>query len=287
MMFVENKDIGSSIGYKTKGLVKFYKETNNKEELVEILKYLSNKKIRTIGFGGGSNLLIKGFFDGAFVHYSNDEIEVVNEDNKNVVIKCGSGLSKERLVEYCCEHGYSGLEFWAGIPGLVGGGLAMNCGAYNSETKDVVYKIELCSPSGISTFEAKDMSWSYRSSGIKEGLVISSVYFKLEKKEASLVAKTSEEYISDRKKKHPLEYPSCGSVFKNPDNCSKGSWELIKDAGLCGHRIGGAMISDKHSNFIINVGNASYEDIIQLISKVKITVKEKFGIELKEEIKIY
>ncbi len=287
MIFIENKDIGSSIGYKTKGVVKLYKETNNKNELVEILKYLNNKNIRTIGLGGGSNLLVKGSFDGAFIHYSNDEIEVVKEDNQNVVIKCGSGLSKERLVDYCCEHGYSGLEFWAGIPGLVGGGVAMNCGAYNAETKDVVYKVELCSPSGISTIEAKNMSWAYRSSGIKEGLLISSVYFNLEKKDVNLVSKTSKEYILDRKKKHPLEYPSCGSVFKNPNNCSKGSWELIKDAGLCGHRIGGAMISDKHSNFIINVGNASHEDILKLICKVKTTVKEKFGIELKEEIRIY
>lgn len=287
MEFLKNYNAGKLTGYKTHGLVKYFKETKDLSDLVETLKYVSANKIPLVPFGGGTNILINGNYDGLFLSYRNDEIKELGTMGDAVILKAGASVTKEDLVNYCAKKGYSGLEFWAGIPGLNGGGVAMNCGAYKSETKDVVHEVELCSEQGLLRLAGDKMNWAYRSSGIPNGSVIVSCTFKLKKDNPIRVRAKCDEYIEDRKKKHPLEYPSCGSVFKNPDNSSKGAWELVKDAGLCGFRIGGAMVSDKHSNFIINYDNASSSDIVKLIEEVKAKVLETSGIRLHEEIKIY
>ncbi len=287
MDFINNYDVGALTGYKTKGVVKYFKKLDNTKELIELLKHASKKDIPVVPFSGGTNILINNNYDGLFVSYVDDTIKEVPSKDDTVLIKAGASVSKEDLVNYCSKKGYSGLEFWAGIPGLVAGGVAMNCGAYKSETKDVVHEVELCSTEGATTIKGNAMNWAYRSSGIPKNTVICSCTFKLKKADASKVQKQCEEYVEDRKKKHPLEYPSCGSVFKNPENSNKGAWELIKDAGLCGFRIGGAMVSDKHSNFIINYDNAKAEDVIRLIEEVKKRVELNSGIKLHEEIKIY
>lgn len=287
MDMLKDYDFGSSRGYKTKGLVACYQQSSIIDDILSCLKYSLQNKLPVVACGGGSNILINNRFNGCFVLYDNQEIQKVSETSTYVLVKAGAGLSKELLVKYCYQNGYSGLEFWSGIPGLVGGGVAMNCGAYGSQTQSVVYELELCSCSGLTTVQAHKLNWVYRSAGIENGNVITSATFKLIKSDAQIVEKTSMEYIKDRQTKHPLEYPSCGSVFKNPSGSDKGAWELIKDAGLCGLKIGGATVSTKHSNFIVNIDNAKPQDIIKLIEEIKLRVKEKFNIQLQEEIKIY
>jgi UDP-N-acetylmuramate dehydrogenase len=288
MNFLENYDFGSLTGYKTKGVVKRYKEVSSKQDLLDTLEYVQNNNVKFVACGGGSNILIKGSFDGIFVSYKDESIQKMSESPTQVLISAGASLDKQKLVEYCYDNGYSGLEFWAGIPGLVGGGVAMNCGAYGSQTQDCVSEVELCSlDKGIHTVFDEDVKWSYRSAGFSRTEVITSCTFRLKKDDPKKVRTLSLEHVKDREFKHPLEYPSCGSVFKNPQGTTKGAWELIKDAGLCGSKVGGAMVSTKHSNFIVNVGGATYSDVIQLIEQIKIKVKQTSGIQLSEELRIY
>jgi len=288
--FLDNYDFGSLTGYKTKGLVRYYKQTSSKQELIEIIKYATKHNLPIVACGGGSNILIKDVFNGVFVFYSSSVIEKTSEISTHVFVSADAGVSKKELVKYCSRYGYSGLEFWSGIPGFTGGGVAMNCGAYSSQTQDCVHEIELYSANGVYCVSAKNMKWAYRSSGFSTGDVITSCVFKLKKDDPKKVKTLSLEYIKDREEKHPLEYPSCGSVFKNPsvslEGCTKGAWELIRDAGLSGFKVGGAMVSPKHTNFIINSGGANPSDVIKLIEEIKIKVKQKFNIQLHEEVKI-
>lgn len=284
---IQNYDFGSSHGYKTKGIVKYYVETSSKTDLVELLKMVKQEGIKTVACGGGSNTLIRDSFDGLFIKWTEDGVSKLITGSE-VLLTVSSSVKKSDLTEYCIKNSLSGLEFWAGIPGLVGGGTAMNAGAYCSQAQDCVYQIELASPDGIKKISAKDLVWKYRKVNLPQYSVILSTTFVLKKSDSAKVKKQSEENIMDREKKHPLEYPSCGSVFKNPvdSEAGKGAWFFIKEAGLSDFAVGGARVSKKHTNFIINYGDAKPKDIIDLISKIKETVYNKFQVQLEEEIKI-
>ena len=235
--------------------------------------------------GDGSNLLIRDSFYGVLINWKRSDCNIFTDGSSGVTLKVSSGMSKSDLMDYCVEHGLSGLEFWAGIPGFVGGGLAMNAGAYDKDMKDIVKSIEIVTVDGIKNMDAKDLKWSYRKLHIPESSVITSVVFILEKSPPQEIKVKVDEYIADREKKHPLGYPSCGSVFKNPTS-ERGAWSLINDLSLSGFRLGGAMVSTKHSNFIINAGGASASDVLGLISLIKEKVKNKFDIELEEELRV-
>ncbi|MCX6111830.1 MAG: UDP-N-acetylmuramate dehydrogenase [Proteobacteria bacterium] len=281
-------DFGSLHGYKTKGVVKYYLEISSKTDIIDLLKLAREQNFKMVACGEGSNILIKDYFDGLFVKWIDEKIDVSNK-KKFILLKVSAGVKKSYLSDYCIQNSLSGLEFWAGIPGLVGGGTAMNAGAYCMQGQDCIVQVQIATPDGLIKKIGEDLKWDYRKIKLPEYSVIISTMFALEKDKEDQIRKRCDEYIKDREGKHPLEFPSCGSVFKNPSakETDKGAWWLIREAGLSGFSIGGAKVSEKHTNFIINTGGATSSDVLNLIAEIKKRVKAKFNIQLEEEIRIF
>lgn len=282
-------DFGSkSEGYKTKGIVKYYVEISDKDELIKLLNIAKKNKLKVIPCGSGSNILINEYFDGLFLFWKDDTIKIINKekiyDDDTLYLKVGSSVFKEDLINFCIENNLTGLEFWAGIPGRVGGGVSMNSGAYDFEIKELVEQVEFVSEKGVALKDKNSLVFQYRNLEKESYSVITNCVFKLKKALKKDIDDKVNSYLNDRRKKHPLEYPSCGSVFKNPKN--KKAWEIIKNLGLSGFKINGAMVSDKHTNFIINKGGASSKDIVNLINYIKDKAKKELSIEMNEEVKI-
>jgi UDP-N-acetylmuramate dehydrogenase len=264
-------------GFKVDGFVKYYLEISNSGTLFSFLKEAKKFNIKVVPCGCGSNILIKDNFDGVFLRYLDTSISI---EGSSVV--CGSGIKKEDFLEFCTKNSLSGAEFLAGIPGRIGGSIFMNSGAYNSETKDIVKSIYITNHK-VKDLKIDDLKWAYRKVFISEGSFVTKALFSLKKGNKNEIKANIDKYIKDREDKHPLEYPSCGSTFKNLKE--KGAWEIIKDLGLSGFSIGGASVSKKHTNFIINKENAKAKDILKLISYIKNKAKEN-GVSLQEEVKI-
>ena len=178
------------------------------------------------------------------------------------------------------------MEFASGIPGSVGGGVAMDAGAYGGELKDIVETVTMCDENGEEiTLTVDEMDFSYRHSIVQDkNYIVLSATFALTPGEPEKILETMNDLNQRRRDKQPLEYPSAGSTFKRPEGYFAG--KLIQDAGLKGYSVGGACVSEKHSGFVINKGGATATDIITLIGDVQKIVKEKFGVELEPEVKI-
>ncbi|MEI6079102.1 MAG: UDP-N-acetylmuramate dehydrogenase [bacterium] len=288
-MIKENYDFGSLHGYKTKGTVKQYMETSSLTDLVEVLRSSKESNTRVVACGDGSNTLIRDYFNGLFIKWTKEDITPLKSDTQ-ILLEVSSAVKKSDLIDYCIKNSFSGLEFWAGIPGLVGGGTAMNAGAYGLQGQDSIVGVEIVTPNGVVKKDNKELNWFYRQLELPQYSLIVSSTFCLKKGDKKQIKEKIDGYIKDRECKHPLDFPSCGSVFKNPhskENPDKGAWWFINESGLSGLSIGGAKVSEKHTNFIINTGNATSSDIINLIQEVKNRVNEKFSVQLEEEIKIF
>lgn len=263
--------------YKLDGTAKYVVYPNDTKELIKIIKELKeqNKKYKIIG--GGSNLIFNGNYDGYLIKL--DKLDNLKIDGNK--IKVGSGYSTIRLAYKVSKLGLSGLEFATGIPGTIGGAIFNNAGAYGSDMGYIVESIKVLTPDlEIKTMYNKELDFHYRTSFLKKN----KDYICLE---ATIILKNGNkenimEIIEDRKQRRmmsqPLEYPSAGSVFRNPSDDS--AWRLIEGIGYKGKNIGGAEVSEKHANFIVNYNNASGEDIIKLINEIKEKVKEKYNVEL-------
>ncbi len=249
--------------------------------LIVLLKYLNKNKIKYKVLGNGSNVIFNDSgYDGVIIKLSNfNSLKIIN--NKIIV---GAGYMLNKLALRVSRLGLTGMEFATGIPGTVGGAIYMNAGAYKSDMGYIVNSIKVLTPEyEIKTMYNKDLKFHYRTSFLKEN----NGYICLEAT-ISLIKGNSKEImdlIEQRKKRRietqPLEYPSAGSVFRNPDGMFAG--KLIEDIGCKGLIKGGAKVSEKHANFIINNGNATGEDIKELIMELKKRVKNKYNIELKVE----
>lgn len=196
----------------------------------------------------------------------------------------GTGLSE--LAKFAEEKGYTGMEALSGIPGTVGGAVKMNAGAYNSEIKDVFHHGVFCKRSGeLLELPLSKMDFSYRHSAVEDGMLCLSASFLLKKGEASSIREKMEDFRVRRAEKQPLELPSAGSTFKRPegDYASR----LIEAAGLRGFRMENAAVSEKHCGFVVNLGEATARNIYELIEEVKRVVKEKEGVQLETEIKLW
>lgn len=254
------------------------------KDLKSILKFADTNKEKITILGNGSNLLIsdKGIRGITLVTQDMKRIELLD----NNVVSCEAGVTLKELTDFLIENELSGLEFACGIPGSIGGAIFMNAGAYGGEVKDVVSKVEVLTKTGIDkVYSNAEMEFSYRHSIIQDTKeIITKVYFQLEKGiKEEIIAKVNE-LNKMRNDKQPLEYPSCGSVFKRPPGHFAG--KLIQDAGLQGLRIGGAEVSKKHAGFMVNVDNATCEDYKELIKQVQEKVFETSGIKLEPEVKI-
>ena len=252
------------------------------EELARLISYLNQIEQDYFILGNGSNLLVgdKGYrgvvlkFDGP--------MEQITVEGTRIVAKAGALLSKVAVTAK--DNSLTGLEFAAGIPGSIGGGVVMNAGAYDGEMKQIVEAVRVMDSEGqITTLDNDTMEFGYRTSIIKNRpYIVLEVVLRLAEGNQEQIGIKMEELNKLRKSKQPLEYPSAGSAFKRPQGCYAG--KLIMDAGMRGYRIGGAQVADKHCGFIINTGKATAADIREVIEEVQERVKERFHVSLEPEV---
>ncbi len=277
-----NVSLSKYTTYKVGGtaLALVYPKSVNK--LIILVKFLTSSKIKYKVIGNGSNLLFSDKnFDGVIIKLTElTDLEFLSYNK----IRVGAGYSLPKLSLLVAKKGLAGLEFASGIPGTVGGAIFMNAGAYKSDMGYVVQSVRVLTPDcKIITFENREMDFHYRSSFLQKHpeYICLDVVIKLKKGDKELLDEVIKERRARRIESQPLEYPSAGSVFRNPEGNFAG--KLIEDLGLKGYRIGGAMVSEKHANFIINYDNATSADIKNLIDYVHDRVMDEYNIDLKIE----
>lgn len=252
------------------------------EELVKLIPYLNQIEQDYFILGNGSNLLVgdKGY--RGIVLKLDGPMEEICTDGTRITAKAGALLSKVAVTAK--ENGLTGLEFAAGIPGSIGGGVVMNAGAYDGEMEQVVEAVRVIDRDGqIATLDHDTMEFGYRTSIIKNRpFIVLEVVLQLAEGVPEQIGAKMEELSELRRSKQPLEYASAGSTFKRPEGYYAG--KLIMDAGMRGYRIGGAQVSDKHCGFIINTGKATAADIREVIEEVQERVKERFHVALEPEV---
>ena len=251
---------------------------SNLDELKEVLNVLNKNKSKYFVIGNGSNIILPEFYDGIIISLS----KFNKYELKDNYVYAESGCMLNKLASEITALGYAGLDFATGIPGTIGGAIFMNAGAYKSDIGYVTKSIEVLTPNlEIITMTNKELDFHYRTSFLQKhkDYICLEATFQLRKNDKDLLL----EIVEDRKKRRlesqPLEYPSAGSVFRNPENNFAG--KLIEDLGYKGYTVGGAKVSDKHANFIINHNNAKAEDIKNIIEKLQKEVKKKSDIDLK------
>ena len=274
---IENIALKDYTTYKLKEKGTILVEPENQEELIHLLAYIKENKLPYKIIGGGSNLIFQRDYDGVLIRLNAfDDLKI--DDTK---VQVGAGYPTLKLALKLSRMGYAGLEFATGIPGTIGGAIFNNAGAYGSDMGYIVESILVITPElKIKRMYNRDLNFHYRTSFLKQH----PDYICLE---ANLVLKKGNkeeimEIIEDRKKRRlmsqPLEFPSAGSVFRNPKDVP--AWKLIEDVGLKGYQVGGAKVSEKHANFIVTDGNASGKDIVEIIHTIQKKVKEKYQIDL-------
>lgn len=250
---------------------------NSIESLIKLIHFLKQEQVQYKVIGKGSNLVFVKDYEGVLIKL--DAFKGV-EINDNKVI-AGAGASLMEVALKCSNLGFKGLEFATGIPGSMGGGIVQNAGCYGSDMSHVVTAIQVLTPENkIETWNKEQIDFGYRTSIFKEkkDYVILEVEFVLEKGNKEEILEWIKERRNRRLEEQPLDFPSAGSVFRNPEGTSAG--KLIDDLGWKGKKVGGAQISTKHANFIINTRNATGSDIKTLVLEIQESVKKEYGIDL-------
>jgi len=255
------------------------------EQISNIIKVCKNYGIPFFVMGNGTNLLVKDEgIRGVVIKLAQNFNDALVHKN---IMKCKAGMSLSIAAKIALENRLSGLEFAHGIPGTIGGAAVMNAGAYDGEMADIVRKVTVIDMDG-NLFELQkcQLEYDYRSCNLQKGdKILLEVELELKPGNYDDIKRKMEDFLLRRKDKQPLNLPSAGSAFKRPPGNYAGA--LIEKAGLKGYRIGGAMVSDKHAGFIVNVDNATFEDVINLIRYIQRQVRDKFNVELESEIKIF
>ena len=250
---------------------------SNTKELIDLLKYLKESNINYFILGGGSNIILaKPYFDVVIKLDKLNNIEI-----KDNIVTAEAGVSLIYLANLCMNNNLNGLAFAGGIPGMVGASTAMNAGAYKEDMASIVKEVKVVTPNlEVVTLTNKELNYSYRNSFLKEhkDYICTEVTLEMNYLDKDKIKETMTSRKQRRIDTQPLDKPSAGSVFRNPEGLSAG--KLIEDAGLKGYKIGGAKISTKHANFIVNTGDATYEDILELIDYTKKKIKEIYNIDL-------
>ena len=285
--YLQNEKMSLHTTFKIGGNARLVVYVQNEEQISEFVKCAKAENVRLIAVGNGSNLLVDDDGIDACVLILGEpfsQIELI--DDETIYAKAGAKLIA--LCRFAYEHSLSGLEFAYGIPGSVGGAVYMNAGAYGGEISEVLESC-LCFDTAKLTetkFDRDECDFGYRSSLFIKNpgrYILLQATFALSSGNADEIKAAMNDYMSRRREKQPLEYPSAGSVFKRAPGYFTA--KLIDDAGLKGKRIGGAQISEKHAGFIVNIGNATAKDVIALIALTKETVHEKFNVDIECEIR--
>ena len=279
-----NEPMSRHTSFKTGGPCDLFVEVTDKDELQTLITIAKENDIPITIIGNGSNLLVKDSgIDGIVIKYNNKDIDI-----KDTQVIAASGVINAYLGNILLEYELSGFEFASGIPGTLGGAIYMNAGAYGSEMKDVVKEVEYLDLDNlkIETLDNEQLEFAYRTSIFQNKInaVILSVKMEFEKSNMLLIKEKMDEYRDKRLSSQPLDYPSAGSTFKRLDDFLTA--KAIDEAGLKGYSIGGAEVSTKHAGFIINKGNATSQDIIDLIEHVQKVILEKYNKKIETEVRI-
>ena len=254
-----------------------------KEQLAGIMAVAERCGVKPFVLGKGTNLLIAD--EGL-------DTLVIKTENMNgirqldeVTLEADAGVSLARFAVFAQQAGLAGMEFAHGIPGSFGGAMYMNAGAYGGEMKDIVTEVTALCTDGVRTFTVDEAQLGYRSSVFSQnGAIVLSAVVRLQKDDPAAIRERMDELMARRKKTQPLEYPSAGSTFKRPAGNFAGT--LIEQTGLKGLTVGGAQVSEKHAGFLINVGDATCADVLELIAQVQWRVLEASGVQLEPEVRI-
>ena len=280
-----NESLSRYTTFRLGGPALYFYNLEDEKELPSLISFAKEHKLPYFILSGGSNLLFSDEgFPGLVIRFDNQYMEINGNE-----IKASSGTLVSKLVNFSVDNSLQGLEKWASLPGTVGGAVRGNAGCHGLESKDILKSAEVFNPDTLKTetLSLADLNYAYRHSELKLNrkivlsatFALSSLTITKEEQKALL-----NEAINFRLQKQPFGF-SAGSFFKNPSP-ENPAGKLIEEAGLKGHQIGGACVSEKHANFLINTGTATSKDMLDLIALIKSTVKEKFGIDLVEEVQI-
>ena len=255
----------------------------SEEQLVQALSIAREAGVPCIVIGNGSNLVVRdGGIRGLVIALGEGMAAIVRTGE---TLTAWAGASLARVSAYAQAGGLSGLEFASGIPGTLGGGCAMNAGAYGGQLSDVLIDARVLLDGAVRTLTVDGMQMGYRTSlPLREGGIVISARFALTPDDPEAIAERMRELNARRREKQPLNYPSAGSTFKRPEGYFAGA--LIEQAGLKGKRVGGAQVSEKHAGFIVNTGGSTAKDILTLIGIVQDEVEARFGVRLETEVRI-
>ncbi len=263
------------------GPADYYLEPTDKEDVINIITYLQKQQFPFLIIGRGTNMLVSDDgYRGAIVNLE-DALSSMRVENGRVY--ADAGITMARFVDFCIQRGYRGLEMLAGIPGTLGGALIMNAGAYGGEISTYLIDIEVLRAGTLLYLKKDEAGFSYRRSGFKNDIILGAS-FEFPAGDKAELLRLRRELLVKRNQAQPLNYPNSGSMFKNPKPAVAA--RLIEEAGLKGTRRGNAQISDKHANFMVNLGGAKAADVLALIELAKKTVLEKSGISLELEVKL-
>ena len=260
-------------------------EPREVSDIVETIKICRENSIKFFVIGNGSNLLVPDEGYNGVIIKLKSEFSTIQVEGEYLIVNSGAKLSEVYTVAY--ENSLTGFEFASGIPGTIGGAIYMNAGAYGGEMKDIVESVEVLDLDNFELRELKneELEFSYRKSIIqRKNYIVTTIKLKLQKGNKEEINAVYEDLRERRNSKQPLNFGSAGSTFKRPEGhfASK----LIEDAGLKGYHINDAWVSEKHSGFIVNKGNASFKEVMELIEYVQNVVFEKFGVKLETEVRI-
>ena len=283
----QNEPMSKHTSFKIGGPAEFYIKITSIEELQKILEFAKKEKIKITILGNGSNVLVadKGI-QGIVIRTNLKEIKIENKEQNKVEITTDDAVPIGFLAQKLLKEEISGFEEISGIPGTIGGAILMNAGAHGKEMKDIVTEITAIDYDGkLHKFTNEEAKFTYRHSKFSDGkYIILQAKMLLEKGNEKDIKSKMDEYAQFRKDKQPIEYPSAGSTFKRGTDFITA--KLIDDAGLKGYSIGGAKVSEKHAGFIINTGDATAQDVLDLAKYVTDKVYEKFGKKIEFEIKV-
>lgn len=298
-----NEPMSKHTSFRVGGNADIFAIVDSEEKLTKVIRLAKKMSMPITIVGNGTNLLVKdGGIRGLVIKYIANDYTIMDTEelkdkvdldkdsennNKSKIVTVSSGMTNARLAKILLDNSLTGFEFLAGVPGTIGGALVMNAGAYGGEIKDIVLKTKYIDLDAveIKTIEKKEHKFEYRKSIFQNlNCVILETTLKLQIGNKDQIEEKMQEYSKKRRESQPLDMPSAGSTFKRGEDFITA--KLIDESGLKGYSIGGAEVSNKHAGFIVNKGNATATDIIELINYVKEKVYEKFGKEVQEEVKI-
>lgn len=276
-----NEPLARYTTFRIGGEADYFVEPLDADDVLSIVKYANKQGIPFYVMGNGSNILISDEGIRGIVINLDTSFNYLKQEGEDIISAAGTKMA--RFVDFCIQRGYAGVEMLAGIPATVGGALVMNAGCYGGETADFISEVKVVKDGTLLTLKKEICGFRYRNSDLK-GTVVLEGKFTLPKGNREELMTRRRQLIMQRNESQPVEVPNAGCVFKNPKDNKAAI--LIQECGLKGKVFGGAMISEKHANFIVNKGNATANDVMELVKLIRSSVREKTGIELEMEVKL-